>query len=183
MRLFKRGDYYYVELAHNKTSSLHTKDDKEAEAIFREMEKEELRGRLFQIDKAILLDLSEFTALYIDHRKNVKDISPETIRKDKLALKLLADAIGATTPMAAIAVKRSRKISEFKDICIARGASKITVNGYLRHLKSAFKWAARQEYIDRLPDVDMFKRLKKDDKGMLRHILDPAEIAVIRRGH
>ncbi|MDO9110210.1 MAG: hypothetical protein Q7U40_06105, partial [Desulfatirhabdiaceae bacterium] len=48
MRLFCRNGVYYVEIGRGKWRSLKTRDEKTANGIFRDMEKEYLRGRLLQ---------------------------------------------------------------------------------------------------------------------------------------
>jgi hypothetical protein len=64
---------------------------------------------------------------------------------------LLADAIGKTTLLKSVPKKQSEvnKIETFKNISLGGGASKITINGYLRHLKTAFKWSVKEGYLSK----------------------------------
>jgi site-specific recombinase XerD len=170
MRLSKQRGIYYLEIQRNQRRSLGTRDEKIAKAILREAEKEALRGRLFDLEKAKRITLSEFKAEYISFREGLKDLSTETIKKDNLSLKLLADVNGGNTLLVSV------DIEQFKSVCLARGASKITINGYLRHLKTSFKWAKKKTYLKKIPDIAMYKRLKKPEAELLSRILEPEEI-------
>lgn len=169
MRLTQQRGIYYVEIRRNKRKSLGTRDKKSAKAIFKEMEKEALRGRLFDLDKATRITLSDFMLEYIAYREGLKDLSSETIKKDNLSLKLLFDATGNTLlPLT--------DFEKFKNVCLARGVSKITINGYLRHIKTAFKWALERTYLKKFPKISMYKRLKKSETDLFTRILEPDEI-------
>jgi len=170
MRIGKdRNGIYYLETLRNKRRSLGTRDEKIAKAILREAEKEALRGRLFDLEKAKRITLAEFKDEYIAYREGLKDLSSETIKKDKLSLKLLLDVSGNTLLVSA-------DIEQFKNICLSRDASKITINGYLRHLKTALKWAVKKTYLKKLPEIVMYKKLKKLESELFEHILEPDEI-------
>ena len=169
MRLTKQRGIYYVEMQRNKRKSLGTKDEKTAKAIFREMEKEAIRGRLFDLEKAKRITLEDFQKEYIAYREGLKDLSSETIKKDNLSLKLLFDASGNNLlPLT--------DFEKFKNVCLTRGVSKITINGYLRHLKTAFKWGVEKTYLKKLPKISMYKRLKKSEYELFERILEPDEI-------
>jgi len=170
MRLLWRNGFAYVEIERNKYRSLKTKDEAEAKSIFREMKKAQLEGKLVNLSDVKRKTLSDFSKEYIKYREALKDLSTETIRKDKLSLKLLADAVGGSTLLPVVS------FDEFKSVALTGGASKITINGYLRHLKTAFKWAHGLKYIKKLPQIVMYKRLKTSDAGMLSRILMPGEI-------
>jgi len=169
MRLTKQRGIYYVEMQRNKRKSLGTEDEKTAKAIFREMEKEAIRGRLFDLEKAKRITLEDFQKEYIAYREGLKDLSSETIKKDNLSLKLLFDASGNNLlPLT--------DFEKFKNVCLTRGVSKITINGYLRHLKTAFKWGVEKTYLKKLPKISMYKRLKKSEYELFERILEPDEI-------
>ncbi|HPW19163.1 MAG TPA: phage integrase SAM-like domain-containing protein, partial [Candidatus Aminicenantes bacterium] len=136
MRLFQRENgVYYVEVARNRWKSLKTRNLETAEALFEEMEKEYLRGRLIILENEKQISLGKFTEAYIESRDG---ISPHTIRKDKLSLDLLADVVGKSIQIRALTEER---IEEFKKACKARKASEITIDGYLRHIKAALSYA------------------------------------------
>lgn len=61
MRIFQRENgVYYVELGRGRKKSLNTKDHAKAIALFREMEKEWLRGRLVHLENEKRISLGEF---------------------------------------------------------------------------------------------------------------------------
>ena len=86
MRLFKRRGWFHVEIARNKSRALKTKSEQEAKAIFREMKKAQLKGKLLELDKVNRIMLSEFKKEYVKHREGLKDLSDETIKKDKAGI-------------------------------------------------------------------------------------------------
>jgi integrase len=137
------------------------------------MKKEYLRGRLIQLENLKRSTLTEFREDYTDSRA---DVSIWTIKKDKLSLKLLADVIGGSTQVRAIT---KNKVEEFKAACLKRAASKITINGYLRHLKTAFKWGREEGYLIKLPEIVMYKRLRRPEEERLSRILSPDEIKAV----
>ena len=151
MRLFKKRGIYTVEISRNKKRSLGTRDEKQATAIFREMKKEQLRGKLFDLEKVKRLPLSDFTKDYLKYRDG--NVSPQTLKKDALSLKLLAEAISPTIVIQSL---NKDKIEEFKRICKARKASNITINGYLRHIKSALTYALDEGLIKKKPKFKMY---------------------------
>ena len=171
MRLFQKRGWFHVEISRNKSRSLGTKDEQKAKAIFKAMEKARIKGKLLDLDKVKRITLSDFTKEYISYRDNLSDLSIETIKKDKAVLKLLQDVVGN---IAITAID----IEKFKSICFARRLKKITINGYLRHLKTAFKWAAsdKVKYLKKPLEIVMYKRLKKPESELLERILEPDEI-------
>ena len=164
----KRG-WYQVILPDGKWKSMRTRDQEEAEALFKEMLKEWRRGRLIQLDDVKRKTLAEFINVYIESR----DVSTESIKKDKLSLKLLADVIGGSTQLQAIT---KAKIADFRKAVIARGAKDITLNGYLRHIRAAFSWAIEEGYLKKAPTI----KLKKINQEIPR-VLDPVEIKAVLR--
>lgn len=176
MRLFQKRGWYHVEIERNRSRALRTQNEAEALALIAAMEKERLVGRLASLDGRKRTTLSQLKKEYIEYREGLNDLSAETIRKDNLSLKLLEDAIGGSTLLATITAKKSTKIDDFKNICLRRGAKKISINGYLRQLRPAFKWAVKEGHCDAMPDITMYKRLKSTEEQLPDRILEPAEI-------
>ncbi len=170
MRLYQRGRWFYVEFYRGKSKSLKTKDQKKANELFREIEKEYLRGRLIDLEGFKKISLSDFSKLYIKSREGV---SHWTVVKDELSLKLLADVVGGSIQLRAIT---RQKIEDFKRVCLARHTAEITVNGYLRHIKSAFSWAIDEGYLKQRPKVKMYKKQAEKPR-----VLEPGEIKKILR--
>ena len=77
--VLKRGWYHVVR--DGKWKSLRTRDPKEADAIFKQLKREWLRGRLIQLDDITRISLSDFTQKYTESRI----VSFETLKKAKLS--------------------------------------------------------------------------------------------------
>ncbi len=169
MRLFKRGGIYHVEFAGEKRRSLKTGDEKTAQGIFRELQKEYLRGRLLQLDTTRRMTIGEFSEFYQEHRPGV---SKWTLKKDALSLKLLQDALGNIQ----IRTLTIAKIDNFKSICLARGAKPQTVNGYLRHIKASLTYALDDGLIEKKPKIKM---VPEDKQDIAERILSPQDIKKI----
>lgn len=168
MRLFKRGEFWYVEFARGKWRSLRTRDEATAKGIFKEMEAEYLRGRLIQLDSN-RANLSEFAGFYEQHRPGV---SKWTLKKDLLSLKLLREAVGNIQ----IRALTTARIDEFKTVCLTRGAKPQTVNGYLRHIKGALSYAVDERLIERRPKIKM---VREDKQDLAERIIPPATLVAI----
>lgn len=148
MRLFERRGYFYIHFTRGKKKSLKTKNEKEAQAIFREIQRAWLQGRLLDLDAVRKVTISELKETY---EKSRLGISKWTIKKDMLSLKLLQDALGDIP----IQMITAAKIEEFKRICLYRKCSAITVNGYLRHIKAALRFAKDDNILKACPKIRM----------------------------
>jgi integrase len=178
MRLFKKRGWYQIEIKRNHSISLHTKDEEKAKSLYAEIEEEKLRGRIAQLEGVSRIKLETFKEKYLAYRESLNDLSGETIKKDALSLRRLIFALGKSTLLESLPKKKDEenKFEKFKSILLAGGASKITINGYLRQLKPAFRWAVTEGYISKLPEIALYKRLKKPEEEMLDRILEPEEI-------
>jgi site-specific recombinase XerD len=133
------------------------------------MEKAQIKGKLFDLTKEKRVTLSEFKDLYIAYREDLNDLSSKTLKKDELSLNLLLQVFPSTTIIQTI------DFDKFKKTWLVVGhAKKITINGYLRHLKIAFKWAVKKEFIKRLPEFTMY-RLGES----LPRVISPEDIKTI----
>jgi integrase len=54
-----------------------------------------------------------------------------------------------------------QKIDKFKQICTARGVKPVSVNGYLRHIKAALRYAEEEGHIKKCPKIVMLPIGKK----------------------
>ena len=80
-------------------------------------------------------------------RNRGADLSDDTHRMDRLALKSLADVIGN---------KYVRSITKadfkkFKRMLLARNLSPNSINCYRRHILAALSWAIDENYLNRIP--------------------------------
>ena len=132
MNLFLRNGIYYLRFYRGKEKSLRTRDEATAKALFREIKREWLRGKLLQLDEGKRITLAEFNKTYLQYRES--EVALKTWKADRLALRLLADVVGANTALRTINLK---KIDRFRQACRSRGCTEITIRTYLRHIKAA----------------------------------------------
>lgn len=171
MRLYNRNGVWYVRQGRSGWKSLGTKDKKMAEAVLKRLEKEDLEGRLFQLDKNERITLVQWKEEYLAGRGH---LSPSTTRQDELALRSLGDVIGHNIPLKAIV---KAKLDEFTRILLARGVSKPGLNSYLRHIRAALNAAQEAGYLEKPVKV---KAIKAGEP--LPQVLSPDQIkAVIER--
>jgi len=168
MRLFRRRGIYHAEFAGGKRKSLNTRDEETAKGIFKELEKEYLRGRLLMLDPK-RLSLSEFTT---DYEKNRPGVSKWTLKKDLLSLKLLREAVSDCE----LRTLSPEKINRFKTVCLSRGATPQTINGYLRHIKAALSYALDNGLIDKKPKIKM---VPVDKATIAERIITPEDLKKI----
>lgn len=141
MRLWKRKNgFYYVSFGRGDHRSLKTKDKTTAQKIFKELEREYLRGRLVRVEKGEMKSFADFMDEYLVSRQGM---AKNTIRADKLALQKFLESYG-NKPMAGITTK---KMDEFRASLLAQGLQKSSANVIIRHLKGAFKVAQKWGYL------------------------------------
>ncbi len=168
MKLFKRGKFYYVQIARGKKKSLGVSDKIQAERLFKELQKQQLEGRLHILDKSDRILISEFIKCY-ESDADRKGLASSTHRADALAFNNLKDAIG-DVPLAYISRGR---IKEFKDLT-AKRLSPYSVNTYLRHIKAGLNWAKDEGLIKEVPIIKMIKTGKR-----LHHTIEMNDIKKI----
>ena len=151
MRLYKRCKTYYVEFGRARKKSLRTGDKKEALSLFKEIKKRYLRKKLYILDQKERISISDFLKKWITHPDR-KYLADKTLEGDELAFNLLKDALG-DIPLKLIDRKA---IVKFKEVSIKR-VKAVSVNTYLRHIKSGLNWAKNEEYIDKVPHIKMYK--------------------------
>lgn len=139
MRMFQhKNGYWYYSLGRGHEKSLRTKDEKEAEKLYKIIKKEALKGRLVQLDGDKRITLSQFKDTFFNRHTDIDD---DTIEAYDLAYKLFLNSTGGSTLLSRISEKH---INKFKSDCLARGCRKISINTYLRHLRGilnkAFEW-------------------------------------------
>jgi integrase len=160
MRLFKRGKIYYVEYARNKRKSLGVTDQKQAENILRKLEKARMEEKIEYLDSKKGMVISDFITHWTDNPDR-KELSGDTLRNDALAFRHLKDVLGD------VSMKKIDKdaIRRFKSVSIKR-VKAVSVNTYLRHIKSGLNWAKQEGIITDVPAIKMYKT----GKGLPRYL-------------
>ena len=157
MRLWKhKNGSYYITFKRGDHTSLKTKDKPIAEKIFKELEKEQLKGRLIRIEKGELKLLSDFISEYLTIRE-IK--AKNTYRADRLTLEKFKEYYG-DKPMAGI---NEKKLDEFKAYLKKSGLQNSSCNNHIRHLKIALKTAIKWGNLQKNPLAD-FKQFKIDKR-------------------
>lgn len=153
MRLYKRNNTFYVEIRRGVHRSLKTSDEKTAKSIVKAIEREHLRNEIAQLETAdkAMMTVEGFAVEYLAARG---DKSGDTTRMDKLALKTLAEHLGAGTPIKSLCVK---SIELFKKVLLSKKLSPFSINTYLRHIRAALRVAADWGYIDTPPQIKPVK--------------------------
>lgn len=157
MRIYKRPNgIWYVSLPGNKRRSLGTTVEREAQAKLKQVEKQLLQNKLVKLEKGKILKLSDFVKIYAENDR--QDLSVHTLRADHVALKKLADVVGADCPIHQITTD---SILLFKKINIQNGIKPGAINSYLMRIQAALNYALDKEFIKDTPKIKMLKLPKR----------------------
>lgn len=144
-RLWRRyNGVYYTILPGDRRTSLKTRDKEEAAKLFHKFCRDWMAGKIAALEGAKNVRLGAFRTEYLKSRKSRAD---STLRNDKAVLDHLVAALGTNRTLRSITV---RELEQFKG-GLLKGVTATTVNGYLRHLRTAFATALRWEYILKNP--------------------------------
>ena len=158
MKLFRRSNgYWYIRFERGKEKSLRTKDRKLAEKLFKEIQKEVLKGKIILLEKQEKINLSEFIQEYLSWAEKIK--SYESVRRDKVALNNFLKIIG-NKPLRIIGI---RNVEKFITTCLDLGRKRSGINVDYRHLKAAFNKAREWGYIKENPFTKV-KPLREEKK-------------------
>lgn len=135
--------------------SLKTTDEDEAKRIFAEVKRRHLEDKLIRLTGESKITLSQLSKAFTTDADRIS-LSPFTLRQDKLALKMMVDAIG-DKPLRTL---REQDLKQFKTVLMARKLSPYSINSYRRHILSALNWAVEQGWIKQAP---RFKPVKTPD--------------------
>lgn len=174
MRLWQhKNGYWYITFNRGRHKSLKTTDEKKANDVFSELEKEDLKSRIIKLEKKELKSLSDFKKEYLLTRKSKKK---NTYRADILALTKFEEFYGNKS-MAGIT---DLKLAQFRTTLklegkIVKDKKKKTVsrtqlkdsscNTIIRHLKIALKEGIKWGYINKQNlDISELKLFKVDKR-------------------
>jgi site-specific recombinase XerD len=163
MRIFKRSNgWWYYEVERNHPHSLKTKDAREARKLYNIIKQEYLKGRLVQLDGNRRATLVAFKNIFFEQHT---DIADDTRAAYELAFKLLIDSLGGSTLLSRI---DDTKIAKFKKDCLARGVKKVSVNTYLRHIRTILNKAHNWGYIPKKQAIVFYKLPKRHPRVLSR---------------
>ncbi len=126
---------------------------READEFFRIYKQENQRQRFASILTVIndKLSLSELSEKYISGER--ADLALDTLRMDGKAIRGLIESVGDKK----INAIRKDDLVTMKNDCLARGLSPASVKSYFRHLKAAFTWAVKNQFITAPPEFPQVK--------------------------
>ncbi len=161
MRLFKRGEIWYVQLSRTRKKSLRTTNKAEALKAFKEIQRAAILKKLIEYDKTI--SLGNFIEKYLEYSEQF--LAENTTRITKNAFKFLTQIIEVSTPLNMIS---QNDIKDFITFRLNQQVSKTTINIDLRHLKAAFGKAVEWGFIKKntLANIKLFK-IKKSNPRFL----------------
>lgn len=156
MNLRKRGDIYHVwyersaQYPNGKLLSLKTGDKDEAAELFRLLKKAWHESRVIELDHGRQIKLSKLVEEYLKDRQ---DLSPDTLRMDDLAIRMLIAVVGDVWAKSL----NDALINKFKAAYKAKGKSNHSVNAYLRHIRAIMRYAYEKGYVKRLIKIKSLK--------------------------
>ncbi len=146
MKLFRRSNgYWYIRFSRGKEKSLRTKDKRLAYRLFKEIQKEALKGRLISLDRQERITLADFFEEYLSWASKRKAAS--TLKREQSVIKNFIDYFGNTKVLNTISFKDLEAYQTF----LRKKRAPAGVNLDFRHLKAAFNKAVEWGYIKRNP--------------------------------
>lgn len=145
MKLKKRSNgVWYLYRNRLDQKSLGTRDKDVARAILQEEKAKEKAAAAVRLEKVKNISLNAFMKEYLEARHQLVilgELSSDTHRNDSIALRRLLGVVG-DIPLKNV----EQRITRFKTALLAGAPDmekrKATINTYIRHLASAFSWAA-----------------------------------------
>jgi integrase len=152
MRLFKYSNgIWYVEIERNKKVSLRTRDKKEAQYLFKQIQRQALAGKLFLFDQNTKKELKDFTKEYLGWLENNR--AESTYERVERIFKAFISYMGDNALLSAVNQRRIEQYQQERRKTIKA----TTMNIEIRHLKAAFSKAVEWEYLKTNP----FKYIKQ----------------------
>jgi len=142
MKLYRYfNGYWYVRRPDGARKSLKTRNADEATRIYKAMQRAVLQGKLTALDSERRVTIAQLQPEFFDSRD---ELSADTVAAYRLAFKQLAEFFGGSTLISRIT---ARRLSEFKYLCRARGVTDVSINTYLRHIRSILNFAFNCGYL------------------------------------
>lgn len=141
-------------------------DERQAREVIRTLRKQWHKRKIIELSGSVSVSITELREKYEADPDRI-NLSEDTHRADKNALKQLADAIG-NKPVQSIT---RQDMKHFKEILIARGLSPYSINTYRRHINAALRWAKENGFTTRIPES---KKMKTPDQ--LPRVLSKPEL-------
>lgn len=176
MRLYKhKNGMYYVALPGNIRKSLNTRNEREAQAKYKQLQRMALNNKLVALDRSTNITLDTFIPEFLD---NKLDLTDGSIRLYIITFRQFKRSLGdVDIPLKNITLDT---IADFKKWCLDRGLQKTTVNTYLLHIKAMLDVAIELKYITIPLKIKLLKvpkhlpRVLTDDEiDLILHVSPP----------
>lgn len=167
-RLWRRyNGIYYAVLPGDRRISLKSREKEEAAKLFHQFCRDWMAGKLAALEGAKNVKLGAFRKEYLESRASR---ARSTLRNDKIVLDHLVASFGAARTLRSLTV---REIEKFKAGLLKGKLAATTVNGYLRHLRTAWATALRWEYIlkNPLPQVPFELETQREAPPVIEEVL------------
>ena len=153
MRLFQHREIWYVEFPGGKRRSLKTKDARKAKGLYRDIEREYLRGNFIKLEQQTNAKLSNLKEKYITSPDRA-DLSDKSLTADELAIRSLIDVVGDIH----VDHVTADILTKFKKACKVRGFKPVSTNTHLRRIRAALNFAIDNGLrTDPLPKIKLLK--------------------------
>lgn len=151
-----KSGYYYIRFRRGVERSLGTKNKTNAKALAQEIAKQEHIRKVAELSRVDRITLNDFLSKYIEERTG--NLSDETIRMDKTSIGVFMQSTGEDTLMALL---NDSHIKKFVSDCRARGVKAVSINAYLRHIKTFLKSAHKSGYMKTKVEITPVKTGKR----------------------
>jgi len=167
MKLYRHtSGYWYVRRPDGKRKSLKTRNADEASRIYKAMQRAVLHGKLAEIDSERRATIAEIQTEFFLERS---DLAMDTVSAYQLAFRLLIDMLGSSTLITRVT---TRRLAEFKQLCRVRGVADVSINTYLRHIRSILNFAYTHKYLKDKVQVPMISIGMQHPRILTREEID-----------
>ncbi|MBI5193257.1 MAG: tyrosine-type recombinase/integrase [Nitrospirae bacterium] len=158
MRLWQHPNgYWYAEFETDKRRSLKTKDADLAKRLFTQLKRDYLKGKLLFLENGRTISLQAFKDELLNFIKTNREET--TYNVYRVAFTRLLEHIGDID----LKCITRQYLEKFHNLLLERGAKKVSVNTYMRHLKAGLQKAVEWEYLNRNPYTGI-KQFRVDKK-------------------
>lgn len=141
-------------------------DERKAREILKELRVNWHKRKVIELSGSVSIKISELPGRYEADPDRV-NLSADTHRADRNALKQLSDTIGDKS----VRSITKHDLKQFKAVLLGRGCSAYTINTYRRHINAALRWAKENGYTSKVPKS---KKVKTPDQ--LPRVLSKSEL-------
>lgn len=153
MRLYKhKNGMYYVSLQGNVRRSLNTKNEREANAKYKQLQRLALNNKLSVLDNGTNVTFQSLTQTFLN---NKLDLHKDTIHAYNNVFNTFATFMGSDTFY--VNVINEDLINKFKKWCLDKNLEKTSINTYLTMFGSLISMAVTLKYLPNKIKITKFR--------------------------